>query len=139
MKTYKELLSEKWVASYKIGWMNNKTDVYYNPTRKELKQWDGHCDMYLLSNGNAYAWGNAMHYDIEKKMNELDRTAIPVQLYYNGREVMAVVTDSSKRGMWHHNNKVADIIRKHKYLNKMFSKIEVSYYDEMIVGSWEEM
>lgn len=144
MKLYKRILKEEWYQSFKGGFSSaDKVDVYKNISRKELIKFGKDVDnisSYLLSNGDIYSWKHDFHINIMRNMKpKIPQDAIPVIIYFYRNEAEVTVTDSSKGTKWHHNPNAAKAIKSHRHMNKLFKKINVSYYDDAIVGDWEEL
>lgn len=119
---------------------NDAVEVYRNPSAKEWRSMGDSVHAFIIGD-DILAWqgGSLLHYEVHQNCS-LPQTAIPVYLYGDLKDDLDVqVTDSAKRSPWFHNPLTANQIRRCNYLKNNFSDISVSYFDEAIVGDWEEL
>lgn len=143
-------LYEEYLTSVEIPRLSRElgsrwlVDVMKNPTRKELNKLNVQkydvVRAFVVGN-DLLAWnvGEGLHMEMATVLKLDISNVIPLLLYVFQDEGHAKVTDMSRKTVWHHNPKTADVLRRHHALNNMFRKIEVSYYDQDEVGDWEEM
>jgi hypothetical protein len=141
MKFKKYIIQEEYLTRLNI--YGRSCEIFRNPTsselRKDIKIKD-HVRAFLLPNGrDIIAWSayTMVHQWIREKL-KVPNDSIPVLLYFGGGSVIVEVTDNIRASKkWKHNPKLYDWIMEHKYLNR-WKIMEVSYYDEAIVGKWHE-
>ncbi len=64
---------------------------------------------------------------------------IPVYLYGEPRgDLTVVITDNSDNTMWDHNGDVVEAVMACGYLTSHFRSIDVEFYDQDIMGRWDE-
>lgn len=131
-------LIEKYQTGFK-GIKGEMADIFRNPTTKEWRE----CEQYnevrgMVVGDDLLIWNpyTAVHQMVRDELN-LPREAIPLTIMGILRgEAHVTVTDNSAQTPWHHNPEVARAIRSCGYVQNNFTDIEISYYDESIVGDW---
>ncbi len=116
----------------------SEVNVFKNPTAVELERmvkW-GTVRAWLVGR-DMLAFDIGIHAHVFRKL-DLPKTAIPLMLHPGGGDVIAVVTDASNNTIWRHSPAVKTAIVNHPHMNRLFDQIEVRYYDEDVVGDWEE-
>ena len=120
----------------------NPVDVFKNPTTKELKEVsreEGTGTRAFLDGNDIYVWEGALHRAIQDQLKLSDKR-IPLDVATDGNKIYSVrVTDHSKRTKWYHDPEVEEVIKKHPFIKlKADNDFNVEYYDEAIVGPWDE-
>lgn len=121
-------------------------DIWENPNQREFNR-EMNMGKYgdvraFLVGKDMFAWNttDAMHAEVFdsffKGVNV--KTIIPIVFALSGRRAYAMVTDFSKRTMWHHKPSVVTAIKNHPHIRRLSNDVEVDFYDEAIVGSWEK-
>ena len=137
----RQYLTEAYVGRVKERFGEGSTEVFKNPTRKELKgileEWEDF-RAFLTNEKDCIAFSSGLlHHDVRGGMN-LPRDSLALQIWIYGNTISIRVTDNNRGNKWHHNPKIRDFIMNHKYL-KRFKIEDIDYYDEAIVGPWEEL
>lgn len=121
-----------------------RIDVVKNPSKdvlpKLLDKWGA--TRAFLMRGSAIIWGvSPIHAEVARQLGLADNPyALPIILYADGADAMVQVTDYSRNTKWHENPQAANFIRNHPYMRKMFGdNIDIDYYNDAIVGDWEEL
>lgn len=142
IKIIENSLNEEFSHGF-VTFLGKQCEIFKNPSRKEYAQClDGNDDVRaFLVGDDILIWNtySALHQMVREEL-KLPATAISIVLC--GRpdsEAYVSVTDNTKGTVWWHNAAVARAIHKNPALNRMFSEIEISYYDEAIVGPWDEL
>lgn len=141
MKRFTQHLLEKYLTRVKANYSPDSQEVFVNPSKQEVKQLlSGWADFYraVLDGTKLIAWNELLHDTIFDKL-KLSKGVIPIVVNPYGNSAYINVTDTSDRTIWHHNPNVANIIRNHPQLKKHYREIEVGYYDQTIVGDWEQL
>lgn len=118
-------------------------EIFKNPTVQEMRTLKLHersiPGFVDASTGDFYAFTpEFLHFNV-LQTRKIDFDFIPVRLFVGRGEIGVMVTDSVKHNnKWSDSPKVAQII-KNSYLSKLYKNIVVSYYNEDIVGNWEEL
>lgn len=137
-------LNEKYLGTVREKWKRSNTDteVFINPSRKELKE--------IMNNSDGFAAiipddrdfiafsGSTLHQSVREQL-KLPKNIITVRCYMWNKDIDITVTDNTKSTVWYHNPMTKEMIMGNRYINKTFSNIEISYYDEGIVGDWSEL
>jgi hypothetical protein len=135
-----EHLSEERFRIKVLSYSGNRVNLYIDPTFEELEgiKSFGEVRAWLDSN-HCYAWDSteALHYDVKEGMGLAD--AVPVALIFDRIDAVIIVTDAVRTTKWHHNPQVAEFIRRHPYISRMWDTVVLHYYDEDVVGDWEEL
>ena len=125
-----------------LPWM---VDVMRNPSLSELGDLNirkyGMVRAFMVGK-DVLAWnqGDAIHAEAaEGILGAEAKKAIPFVFSVEGREAFVMVTDFSQRTIWHENRNTANVIRENPYMKRMFDQLEIGYYNEDIVGDWEEI
>jgi hypothetical protein len=138
------LLNEEFIEGFKVR--KGYVEVFKNPSKKEYNELLGRNDdgvrAFLVKN-DIYVWHiyGALHAEVDRKM-KFGRNALPIVVYGDdlNKPDFVMVTDYTKNTSWYHNPDTANYIRNSSYLsNKKIRNIEISYFDEDIVGNWEEI
>jgi hypothetical protein len=136
------LIDEAFAHSF-MTFRKTQCDVFKNPSVKEYRE-------ALVKNDDVRAfivgqevliWNtfSALHQMVRDEMH-LSNDAISIVIYGVPRQSCAiVVTDNNRSGPWFHNAAVADVISNNPYLKRTFPEIDISYFDEDIVGDWVTM
>ena len=132
-------LNEKYFKGFSIR--ERYVEVFKNPSVKEYKEAsvNDRARAFLL-NRDMYIWNpyGGIHFEVQEKL-KLGKNALPIIIFGSIRgNISIVVTDYSKKTIWHHNPKIKEYILKKSYLSK-FNVTDISYFDEMIFGPWDEM
>lgn len=146
----KEFLKEEFYDSFINTIYNQKhmVEIYKNPTRKELAELsepeEGAIIRAYLTNDSLYAWkpSTGLHGSIRDHMGLDKNKALGIYLFYNPayhNDIDIQITDSTKGTKWHHNPNVAEWIRLRPVWWINPKNITISYYDEAIVGKWEDL
>jgi hypothetical protein len=139
-------LCEGYADTIEVG--NRSWDIFRNPSRKEYIEAlgsNGEVRAFLVGDDmiiwNAYGATHSTVRDRAKQLRLPHDTIIPLLIYGRpGRECIAVVTDHVQNTMWSHNGAVVAAIENNPYMRRVFpKKIEVSFYDQDIVGDWREL
>jgi putative N-acetylmannosamine-6-phosphate epimerase len=139
-----DLIVEKYLGTVREQWKreNPDTDVFINPTRKELKEILHRRDDFaaIIPNDKDFIAfkGDTLHQSVREQL-KLKKDIITVRCYMWNTDIDIQVTDNTKNTKWHHNPDIKDAIEDNKYINKTFTNVEISYYDEAIVGDWSEL
>jgi len=138
MKSYKQL-REKWKQSVKYSFNQKKffhVDVFENPSRKEIIEAGGNRGGFrgflLPSKGKMFVWSaNAIHVQVADKVikgsDKFDYIAIKGDI--NGSEIYIEIspfTGTAQKWTMKSIREVAEAVRNHKHLNKIFSNIVVN-------------
>jgi hypothetical protein len=133
------------VAQFRPSWArptNPDCIVYKNPSPAEMRVLTKtDAPRAFLIGDSILVWdtSTALHQTVRDHLR-LDKTAVPLMLYGQPRRgIDAMVTDNTDNTPLWHNPMVAEIVRDHPYLRSVFGEVTVSYYDENIVGDWEEL
>ncbi len=115
-------------------------EVFKNPDRREYKAAKADNDdvRAFLVGDDIYVWNTfqAVHRAVRDEL-KLPDTAVPLNLYGTpGSEGLANVSDATQGTPLWHNPEVYDMVQEHPYLLRAFTEIEITYYDEAIVGDW---
>jgi hypothetical protein len=116
-------------------------EVFRNPNSREFRECGGEIRAFLVGSDilmwNAYG---ALHQEVRERM-KLPRDIISLEIYSEGYggDVFVNVTDNTERTSWYHNPEIVDEIKSHPGLNRMFKDIDIGYFDEAIVGPWDEI
>lgn len=115
-------------------------EVFKNPSRAEFQECTAHqSNRAFLVGDDMYVWHvySAVHQQVREALG-LGEDAIPVLIYGDlpSKSAIVLVTDNSRHTKWHHNEAVNEEIMTCGHLKKLFSDIEINYYDEDIVGPW---
>lgn len=135
-------LCEAYADTIPIG--TRHWDIFRNPTRKEYIEALGDNDMVraFLVGDDILVWNayGATHRSIRDFMHLPGETIVPLIIFGRpGQPCVARVTDHSQNGMWAHNGAVVEVIQSHPFMHRMFPKVEVTFYDQDIVGDWREI
>ena len=120
-------------------------ETYENPSSRELMmlaRTSPHDDIRAFIIGDTVlAWASmgALHIQIAEQFN-LPNTVIPIIFMVDRSDMSAViiVTDYVRKTNWYHNPETANAIKSNGYISSSFKDIEISYFDEDIVGDWED-
>lgn len=136
-----QYLTEKYIDGFNVR--GKYVEVFKNPSSKEYREFKGSSDMVraFLVGSDIYIWNvfKGLHNDIDRVM-KFGRNALPVMLFMDrpsDRDVSVVITDYSKGTRWYHNSDIILYLEGDSYLAG--KDIDVSYFDESIVGRWEEL
>ena len=127
---------------YAKNHQGGNVEVFKNPDRRELRELSQEKSIRaILTQSDCFAWDafGGLHFTIRNYFKGMFLDSMSVILYPEGNGVHVFVTDNNKNTQWHHNSQAAELVRSHPYLNKMWSDIEISYWDEDIVGDWEQI
>jgi hypothetical protein len=125
------------------GKVKNPVDIFRNPSSKEWREIGGNDNGvrgYLVGD-DLLVWdtGKTLHFEVREQL-KLNDKAIPVYIYGMLRQrVEVVVSDASKNTPWFHNPEVSEAIRENAFMQTNFKGISVGYFDEDIVGDWENL
>lgn len=119
-------------------------EVFKNPSVKEWRDIQGsNSDVRgIIVGDDLIAWTTYgdLHFNVMKELN-LGRDIIPVLIYgtpHNAAHIL--VTDASRQTDWWHNSEIIEKIETGcRYLRRTFTSIEVSFYDEVMVGRWDSL
>jgi hypothetical protein len=135
-------LSEKFhhgfVPTYNRG---KPCEVFKNPDRSEVRKLKADMDevrAYLVGD-DIFMWNTyqSLHRTVHDEL-KLPADALPIIIYGDvDDEASVVVTDASRSTVWHHNAETRGAIMAHPYFARC-EDVEVSYYDEAIVGQWHD-
>ena len=134
------------VETYAHGFKNfrgQQCDVFRNPSRREWREVVGknsHVRAFLDGN-DILIWNSfgALHQNVRDTM-KLSNDVISLIIYGKpGTDAVIIVTDNTRNTVWWHNGDVADEIIAHPYIRRNFIDVELSFYDEDIVGDWREL
>ena len=133
-------LFEDFMHAFKVSYHNGICEVFKNPSRKEFNQIKGDNDEVraFLTEDDIYIWNtfSALHQTVREEL-KLDKYAIPVVLYGNiGEDAAVMITDNVRHTPLYHSSFLAEPIEQNRYMIKNFTSVEISYYDEDIVGNW---
>ncbi|MFA5488318.1 MAG: hypothetical protein WC284_03780 [Candidimonas sp.] len=134
-------IKEEFLSGFKEPFRKKYVEIYKNPTTKELniiKTNDGDVRAFLIGN-DIIVWHtyDALHQTVREEL-KIPNDAIPLNLWIDGRDALAVVTDNAKDPI-HHSPNLLEKITNHPYFTTRRIKVDVSYYDEAIFGPWHEM
>ena len=140
-----DLLLEKYLGNVVEKWKREKpdTDVFINPDGKELKEILKKRDemrIILPNNKDFIAFDVfTLHQSVREQMG-LPKDSLTLMGYvWGGRDLDVTVTDNIRNTKWDESPETAEFIRNHKYLNRKFKLGDINYYNEAIVGDWEEL
>ena len=134
---YRDLISESFMTGFN-HWNGKYVEIYRNPTGKEWKSIADHGEVRaFLVGDDLLAWQvyDSVHQTVREEL-KLPKESIPLNLWIQGKEAVAVVTDNSKNTPLHHSPDVESVIINHPYFVSKRITVEVGYYDEAIVGPW---
>lgn len=136
VEKYLGTVIEKWKRS------NPDTEVFINPSKKELKEILGNGDNFaaILPDDRDFIAFNSLtlHQSVREQL-KLNKNIITVRCYLWNTDIDITVTDGTKNTIWHHNPMIENMIRGNRYIQKTFTNIEINYYDEAIVGDWGKL
>ena len=127
---------------------NGYTEIFRNPSSKELLIAQGkHGDLLraFLDGDDLLVWesSKALHSEVMRDIKFKTSDPIPLLIYSfdSSGGVEVEVTDTARRTKWHHNPKVKDAIESHPWIKKLGHDgfVDIHYYDEAIVGPWDEL
>ena len=146
-KAIRRMLNES-EFEFPVRGSQETSTVYLNPTRQEIlssslvDKWNT-LRAFIYPSGDLVVWQGVLHGEVRsnlpdwiKDLGEPISTYIYTEGSSNG---LVVVTDYSRHTKWHHNPEVAKVIRGNKGIRQLFSTVDINYYDEAIVGDWEEL
>jgi oligoribonuclease (3'-5' exoribonuclease)/8-oxo-dGTP pyrophosphatase MutT (NUDIX family) len=126
---------------------DKEAEIYLNPSPREIQKMKGEYSQIraLLDGDKIFMWDayQAIHFQVWeelKKANLIGPDPISLDMYFNGTKVAEVmVTDFTEKTKWHHDPKLKEIILNNPTIKRIAEPdMNVSYYDEAIVGPWEE-
>ena len=140
-----DILLEKYLGTVRETWKvaDKDTEVFINPDRKELKELLGKWDeiaVILPNNKDFIAFSRSTLHNSVKEQLKLPKDSVTLTAYVWGmKDLDVTVTDNVRNSKWDDNPKTADFIRNNKYIQRKFKLGEISYYNDAIVGDWEEL
>lgn len=120
-------------------------EIFKNPTKKELNSINSeNLIRGLLTDDSLFVWNayDSIHYEVSQHLNLNYDNSVGIYLYYSPSEhpdIAVTVTDYNRSGKWFHNPDLYEWIVNHPAWWMDPSYIDVSYYDESIVGKWEDI
>ncbi len=119
------------------------TELFINPTKKELNAINSkNLIRGFLTKDSLIVWNayDSIHFEVSRHLNLNPDTSVGIYLYYSPHDpnIGVDVTDYN-RGKWYHNPKLKDWILNHPAWWVDVDYIDISYYDEAIVGKWEDL
>lgn len=140
------LLSEVFHAWIKPQRNLIPSEIYKNPSANELRKLARHSQVRMfLYQGDVYCWNpwDLLHGEVERDLKlGADRIPLYATLYRNQISYV-FITDDSRRTKWHESPQVIDAILSNENFMKLtipnFSATEVGFYNEDIVGRWDQM
>ena len=134
-------IEESYVSGF-TGIKGAEVVIYRNPTRKEWKECQQHDEVRAFIVGNDILIWNpyvALHQMVRDELS-LGNDAISIMIEGNfGDGCYVSVTDNTRNTPWWHNPAVIDAIEDCGFMASKFPTIEIGFYDEAIVGSWDEL
>ena len=122
--------------------------ILMNPSKIELVKMDReqggeHQARAFIDGDTFYVWPvfDALHANMGGKIG-VASDAIPLVIGFDKKGVIwnCMVTDYSRNGIWHHNPDVYQKIVSNPKLKLLSSpSLDVSYYDDAIVGDWRNL
>lgn len=116
-------------------------EVFRNPTAKEFRECGSEIRAFLVGDDvlmwNAYS---ALHQEVRENL-KLPTDSISLEIWSEGygKDCDVSVTDNTERTSWYHNPEIVGEIRGNAGLSSMFDHISIYYFDEAIVGPWDEI
>lgn len=139
-----DLLLEKYLGNVRETWKkaNPDTDIFINPTTKELKEILKTRDEMrcILPNDKDMICFDAftLHQSVREQL-KLPKDSLTLTAYTWGmKDIDVTVTDNIRNTKWQESPETAVFIRSHKFLNKKFKLGDINYWNEAIVGDWEQ-
>lgn len=141
-------LSESFLTSFKReGWEDDirYVEIFINPSQHELEECktNGMVGM-MISDTNCYIWNrNKSIHDTIRRFLVYEgyddvKDAISILFYFKGNKCGIYVTDNVKNTKWQHNKGIKDFIIIHPFFKNRIIE-EIKYWDEDIVGKWEDL
>lgn len=134
-------LTEKYQAGFS-GIKGAEVAIYRNPTTKEWKDCDEYGEVRAFIVGDdVLVWNpfTAVHQMVRDHLS-LGNDAISVSIGGMFRnEAYINVTDNTRNTPWHHNPEVIAAIRQCAFIRTHFTSVEIGFYDEAIVGPWDDL
>ena len=137
-------LSETFLTSFeRLGRPDDYVEIFINPPQREMEKCKTNGMVgAMITDTDCYIWNrNKTIHDtirrflIYKKYDVKD--AISILLYFKGNNFDVFVTDNTRNTKWHHNKNIRNFIVNHPFFK--YKKImKISYYDEDIVGKWDD-
>ncbi len=136
----KSQVEEKYETGFS-GIRGAEVVIYRNPTRREWKSISEDDSVRALVDGDdLIVWNTytALHQMVRDHLNLRD--AISIVIYGSlGQDIGILITDNNRNTQWMHNPDTAETIRDCAYIANNFSDVEISYFDEAIVGPWDDL
>lgn len=121
---------------------NGILDIYENPTTKEFnlsyEERFGYVRGIIVDeNTCVFFTPNILHGTVRDLLDLTKKNVVSI-VVYGKKNVDVQVTDNTRNTKWFHNPNTEEYIRSNTYLKKL--KIaNVSFFDEDIFGSWNDM
>ncbi len=135
------VLAEKYQDGFS-GIKGAEVAIYRNPTAKEWKDCDEYGEVRAFIVGDdVFVWNpfTALHQMVRDHLS-LGNEAISVSIGGMFRnEAYINVTDNTRNTPWHHNPEVIAAIRQCAFIRTHFTSVEIGFYDEAIVGPWNDL
>lgn len=135
---------EKYLGTVRETWKSSgqDQDIFINPDNKELREIKKGYDEFAIIIPNdkdtiAFNRGT-LHQSVIDQL-KINKDMVSATAFSEGRKLYVSVSDATKRGKWFHNPAIGDFIRSNKFIQRKWSDIEIDYYDDAIVGDWEEL
>ena len=142
-------MGEALLTAFKTPRNKEYVEVYVNPTRTEIGRlqndpYDTMLRGFLTTDGRIIIWNvnHATHFQMAERLGLRREDVVGIYLWVdpkNWHYAEIQVTDFTSRTKWHHNPELADWIREHPAWWMDGNYIDIGYYDEAIVGPWEEL
>lgn len=121
-------------------------EVFKNPSRKELKEIAQHDEVRAFLVGNdLIVWNTygAIHHQMSEQIQiPDDSVALNMNVHQDGKSYYVRVSDWTRRSSWFHNPEIVPYIMNHpalKLVRDRGPEFEIGFFDENIVGRWDEL
>lgn len=137
----KNIVNEEFFDAFRSN-RQTTVEIFKNPTKKELNSINSeNLIRGLLTEDSLFVWNayDSIHYEVSQHLNLNYDNSVGIYLWYSPAEsdISVQVTDYNREGRWHHNPELKDWILNHPAW--WTTDIDVSYYDETVVGKWEDI
>ncbi len=132
-------LNEVFIHEFKPSYTKGKScEIFKNPTAKEYRTFEGMARGFIIDDRTVILWKvyDSLHQTVRDEL-KLSKDVIPIVIYGDLKsDVNIEVTDNIRNSELLHTP-LSEVIRTNAYIQAAFRDINVSYFDEAIVGSWD--
>ena len=139
-----DLVLEKYLGNVRETWKSTPADedVFINPDGSELREIKKNYDEFAIiipNNKDMIAFNRGtLHQSVIDQL-KINKHCVTATAYAEYPKLYVSISDATKRGKWFHNPAIGDFIRGNKYIKSKWKEIVIDYYDDAIVGDWEEL